>query len=260
MTKKLSRRRVLPQTLELDDFVVGQIGQLVEAGAVAFSDDGAPISNAEMMRRAFEYCLMFDKPVLNHPEILELTEHGVMHEGLTAIISVRIMDPQFEGQTKTKLGNSEAMGAVDQSVSEMLNEYFELMVEVIFKYEGTLDKFVGDEIMALFGAPVSHGDDRGVSQSCCLSAHAPVLLRLERPQLGHSSQDRHVPAGVGDLHGTFRSHLAQVEQFGLPLGFTEVLSLSRGRPELDRLRQRLALNFEGKFAVAVARLPANRRE
>jgi len=46
-------------------------------------------------------------------------------EGLTAIISIKIADPQFEGQTKTKLGNSEAMGAVDTSVSEMLQNYLE---------------------------------------------------------------------------------------------------------------------------------------
>jgi len=65
---------------------LAEIGQLVEAGAVAFSDDGDPIYSPELMRRALEYCLMFDKPVLNHPEIRELTEHGVMHEGLTSLI------------------------------------------------------------------------------------------------------------------------------------------------------------------------------
>jgi dihydroorotase len=64
---------------------LAEIGQLVKAGAVGFSDDGAPIGNSELMRRAFEYCLMFDKPVLNHSETRELTEHGVMHEGLVSL-------------------------------------------------------------------------------------------------------------------------------------------------------------------------------
>jgi len=46
-------------------------------------------------------------------------------EGLTAIISIKVQEPQFEGQTKTKLGNSDAMGAVDQMVSESLSHYLE---------------------------------------------------------------------------------------------------------------------------------------
>jgi DNA gyrase subunit B len=46
-------------------------------------------------------------------------------EGLTAIISIKVAEPQFEGQTKTKLGNSEVMGAVDQAVSTMLTNYLE---------------------------------------------------------------------------------------------------------------------------------------
>jgi DNA gyrase subunit B len=48
-----------------------------------------------------------------------------VREGLTAIVSVRIMSPQFEGQTKTKLGNSEVKGIVESLVNEKLTEYFE---------------------------------------------------------------------------------------------------------------------------------------
>ena len=46
-------------------------------------------------------------------------------EGLTGVISVKVQEPQFEGQTKTKLGNNDVMGAVDVCVGEMLNNYLE---------------------------------------------------------------------------------------------------------------------------------------
>jgi DNA gyrase subunit B len=46
-------------------------------------------------------------------------------EGLTAVISVKVQEPQFEGQTKTKLGNNEVIGAVDVAVGETLNNYLE---------------------------------------------------------------------------------------------------------------------------------------
>ncbi|MFN7814354.1 MAG: dihydroorotase [Planctomycetia bacterium] len=65
---------------------LAEIGQLVEAGAVAFSDDGAPVYDAELMRRAFEYCRMFDRPILAHEEVLELSRGGVMHEGLVSLV------------------------------------------------------------------------------------------------------------------------------------------------------------------------------
>ncbi len=65
---------------------LADIGQLVEAGAVAFSDDGAPVSDAELMRRALEYCAMFGKPILAHEEVLELSRGGVMNEGLVSLL------------------------------------------------------------------------------------------------------------------------------------------------------------------------------
>ena len=46
-------------------------------------------------------------------------------EGLTAVISIKVAEPQFEGQTKTKLGNSEVTGAVDMAIGEALGYYLE---------------------------------------------------------------------------------------------------------------------------------------
>ncbi len=55
---------------------------------------------------------------------IELTSSDYM-QGLTAVISVKVMEPQFEGQTKTKLGNNEVMGAVQTAVAEAMRDYLE---------------------------------------------------------------------------------------------------------------------------------------
>jgi dihydroorotase len=64
---------------------LAEIGGLVEGGAVAFSDDGSPVVSAEIMRRAMEYCKMFDKAVLSHSEDLDLTRGGIMNEGFESM-------------------------------------------------------------------------------------------------------------------------------------------------------------------------------
>lgn len=63
---------------------LAEMGELLNAGAVAFTDDGLPVMNAVIMRRALEYARMFDVPLLTHSEDLELTDNGLMNEGINA--------------------------------------------------------------------------------------------------------------------------------------------------------------------------------
>jgi dihydroorotase len=65
---------------------LAEIGQLVEGGALAFTDAKRPIANAEIMRRALEYTRMFDRPIFNHPQVPELFARGVMHEGFYSML------------------------------------------------------------------------------------------------------------------------------------------------------------------------------
>lgn len=60
---------------------LAEIGEMVRAGVRAISDDGKPVMNAELMRRALLYAQHFDVPVIQHAEDLNLTGSGVMHEG-----------------------------------------------------------------------------------------------------------------------------------------------------------------------------------
>ncbi len=64
---------------------LAEIGQLVQAGAMAFSDADRPIRDPGLMRRVFQYCGMFQRPVFSFPEVPELAQ-GVMHEGTVSMI------------------------------------------------------------------------------------------------------------------------------------------------------------------------------
>ncbi len=83
-------------------------------------------------------------------------------------------------------------GATPELLVDMFNEYFELMVETVFKYEGTLDKFMGDGIMALWGAPVAHPDDALRSVSCALE-QMEVLARFNRRRV----EQNQLPLAIG---------------------------------------------------------------
>ncbi|OGX42731.1 MAG: dihydroorotase [Omnitrophica WOR_2 bacterium RIFCSPLOWO2_12_FULL_51_24] len=61
-----------------------EIGQIAEAGAKALSDDGKPVMNAEILRRALEYSKMFGLPVISHCEDMNLSMNGVMNEGFVS--------------------------------------------------------------------------------------------------------------------------------------------------------------------------------
>lgn len=63
---------------------LSEMGELINAGAVVFTDDGLPVMSSRVMRRALEYARMFDVPLLTHSEDLELTDNGIMNEGVNA--------------------------------------------------------------------------------------------------------------------------------------------------------------------------------
>lgn len=86
--KRAGKAQVLPSACVSKNRAgeeLAELGKLYEAGAVAFTDDGAPVSNDSLMRRALEYSRMFDVPIFQHCQVMKLTEGGVMNEGLVSL-------------------------------------------------------------------------------------------------------------------------------------------------------------------------------
>ncbi len=81
-----------------------------------------------------------------------------------------------------------------KEILELLNEYFELLVEIVFRYEGTLDKFIGDEMMVIWGAPKSHEDDPVRAVQAALDMQAAMeTFNKSRTDLG----DHMIQIGIG---------------------------------------------------------------
>ncbi|HEY4178843.1 MAG TPA: dihydroorotase [Kofleriaceae bacterium] len=86
-SKEIGAVRVRPIgaiTQGLEGKALADIAEMKEAGIVAISDDGRPVMNSGLMRRAFEYARTFDLPVVQHAEDLHLSEGGAMNEGAVA--------------------------------------------------------------------------------------------------------------------------------------------------------------------------------
>jgi adenylate cyclase len=91
---------------------------------------------------------------------------------------------------------AEGMGT--DAIAQFLSEYFTEMVEVIFEHGGTLDKFIGDAIMALWGAPIAHTDDPDRALRAALAMQRSIGRLNER----WASQGRpEIGVGIGINHG-----------------------------------------------------------
>ena len=86
-------------------------------------------------------------------------------------------------------------GRPPQEIVNTLNEYFEVMVDILFKYSGTLDKFVGDEIIGLFGAPIAI-DDAPFKAVACALAMLQALEEFNRTRAAENQAPIRIGIGI----------------------------------------------------------------
>jgi adenylate cyclase len=136
----------------------------------------------------------------------------VTRERFSRLLSPNVAEQVISGKLEVKQGgqlvkectvfNSDIRGFTRMSegtsaelMVELLNEYFELMVDTIFKYEGTLDKFMGDGIMAMWGAPASHPDDAIRSVQCAIE-QMEVLGKFNRKKMEAGASPLAIGIGI----------------------------------------------------------------
>jgi adenylate cyclase len=172
-----------PKDLELLTAVGNQVAMLISNTLLAHK-----VQQEIMTRDRFSRLLS--------PNVAEQVISGKLDikKGGIRIPVATVFNSDLRGFTRM----SEATTA--EKMVELLNEYFELMVECIFKFEGTLDKFMGDGIMAFWGAPATHVDDAIRCVQCAIE-QMQVLdsLNLHRSSLGEAPLAMGIGIHTGSL-------------------------------------------------------------
>ncbi|MDD5308298.1 MAG: adenylate/guanylate cyclase domain-containing protein [Deltaproteobacteria bacterium] len=168
--------------LRLLSNIAHQTAQFIKNSAMAKKIEGDAATRARFER-------------LLSPDVAEMIVSGqltVEKGGENRVATVLFAD--IRGFTSM----SENMEASE--VLQMLNEYFEIMVEIVFKHDGTVDKFVGDEIMVLWGAPIAHPDDPARAVRAALEMqHALIGFNAMRASEGQGPIHIGIGINTGEL-------------------------------------------------------------
>lgn len=124
------------------------------------------------------------------PDLAEMVVSGALNVekgGINRVATVMFVD--IRGFTSM----SENIQAAE--VLQMLNEYYEKIVDIVFAHEGTVDKFIGDAIMVIWGAPVSHDDDPSRAVRAAVDIRRE-LIAFNRQRVAHGKKEIKIGIGI----------------------------------------------------------------
>jgi len=194
--------------LKIEDRILGSIYADTRRADVTFNEE-----DLELFLLMASQAAMAINNVELHQQVVEAEKR---RQDFGRFLSPAIVDKIMNDDTSLELGGKKtcvttlfcdirgstkiAERVSPQQLVALLNEHFTAMAEVIFRHKGTLDKYIGDEIMAVFGAPLSSGDDayNAVCAALAIHEHNEELNR-QRTAEGRVPIDLGIGINTGDV-------------------------------------------------------------
>ncbi|MBT8492920.1 MAG: FHA domain-containing protein, partial [Deltaproteobacteria bacterium] len=196
-------RSTMTVPLLLGDEVLGIMHLDSQIATNAFSEKDLQICTAVAAQAAIA--------ITNARQAERIEHEAKTRDQISRLIPPSVVDQVMKGELTIERGGkmteitmlfsdirgftSMSDGKPPQDVVTTLNEYFEVMVEVLFKHKGTLDKFVGDEIIGLFGAPIPIEGAPKKALDCAIEMQM-ALREYNRTRKAEGLEDLHIGIGV----------------------------------------------------------------